>query len=105
MKLSSNPFLMFRDFTWRRIGKEEERKNFPYLSTLSRNIRNGFELRISTVFDMTQVRPRKSRLCIKTSKNVAMNHLKVIGDKWKIRWIERIDCKSQPSKIGGSCLC
>ena len=35
---------MFRVFTWRRIGKEEERKNFPYLSTLSLNSGNGFEL-------------------------------------------------------------
>ena len=26
--LSQNPFLMFRDFTWR-IVKEEEMKNFP----------------------------------------------------------------------------
>ena len=46
LKISSNPFLMFRDFTWRRIGKEDERKNFPYLSTLSRNSGNGFELNL-----------------------------------------------------------
>ena len=45
ISLSSNPCLMFLDFTWRRIGKEEKRKNVPYLSTLLRNIRNGFELR------------------------------------------------------------
>ena len=37
--------VMFRDFAWRRL----ERKNFPYLSTLSRKIRNGFELRIQAL--------------------------------------------------------
>ena len=43
--LSSNPFLLFPDFTWRRIGQPISDRHFHYLSTLSRNIRNGFELR------------------------------------------------------------
>ena len=42
--LSSNPFLLFRYFKWRRIGQPISDRHFDYLSTLSRNSKNGFEL-------------------------------------------------------------
>ena len=50
--LSSNPFLLFRYFTWRRIGQPISDRHFHYLSTLSRNIRNGFELRKSRLLNI-----------------------------------------------------
>ena len=43
--LSSNLFLLFRYFTWRRIGQPISDRYFHFLSTLSRNSRNEFELR------------------------------------------------------------
>ena len=43
--LSPNTFPMFRYFTWRRIEQPISDRHFHYLSTLSRNIGNGFGLR------------------------------------------------------------
>ena len=39
---------------------------------------------VPTVFDKTQARARKSIFCVKSYKNVALNHLELIRDKLKI---------------------
>ena len=39
---------------------------------------------VPTVFDKTQARARKSIFCVKSYKNVAVNHLELIRDKLKI---------------------
>ena len=39
---------------------------------------------VPTVFDKTQARARKSIFCLKSYKNVAVNHLELIKDKLKI---------------------
>ena len=39
---------------------------------------------VPTVFDKTQARARKSIFCLKSYKNVAVNHLELIRDKLKI---------------------
>ena len=50
-RLSPNPFPLFHYFTWRRIGEPISDRHFLYLSTLSRNSGNGFELRVSTLVE------------------------------------------------------
>ena len=67
---------------------------------------------VSTVFDKTQARARKSIFCLKSYKNVVVNHLELIRDKLKIlfgaensglKWntyILHIDWKLQPSQNG-----
>ena len=47
--LSPNPFPPFHFFTWRKIGEPISDRHFLYLSTLSRNSGNGFELRSKTI--------------------------------------------------------
>ena len=39
---------------------------------------------VPTVFDKTQAQARKSILCLKSYKNVVVNHLELIRDKLKI---------------------
>ena len=39
---------------------------------------------VPTVFDKTQARARKSIFCLKSYKNVVVNHLELIRDKLKI---------------------
>ena len=39
---------------------------------------------VPTVFDKTQARARKSIFCVKSYKNVVVNHLELIRDKSKI---------------------
>ena len=39
---------------------------------------------VPIVFDKTQARARKSIFCLKSYKNVAVNHLELIRDKLKI---------------------
>ena len=39
---------------------------------------------VTTVFDKTQARARKSIFCLKSYKNVAVNYLELIRDKLKI---------------------
>ena len=42
------------------------------------------EVMVPTVFDKTQARARKSIFCLKSYKNVVLNHLDLIRDKLKI---------------------